>query len=173
VTSPSRATGDLAVERYKLARPALEQAVGAWREALAERPRSTRSARRRRTGTRRATRAWNRRAARERIASLEEDDVIFRLDGRLLRLTRVEANEIYGRLVELSEGWEKLRSQLDRRGGRQELDTSPGGSVPRDAARSQISASRRLRDDRRPLGARWSTARGCKRPPAQRGRLPA
>jgi hypothetical protein len=27
---------DLAVERYKLARPALEQAVGAWREAVAE-----------------------------------------------------------------------------------------------------------------------------------------
>lgn len=45
---------------------------------------------------------------------MDDDDVIFRLDGRLIRLTRVEASEIYGRLVELSEGWEKLRSQLTR-----------------------------------------------------------
>lgn len=53
-------------------------------------------------------------AAREKITSLDEDDVIFRLDGRLIRLTRVEANEIYGRLVELSEGSGKLGSQLTR-----------------------------------------------------------
>ena len=45
---------------------------------------------------------------------MDEDDVIFRLDGRLIRLARVEANEIYRRLVDLSEGSEKLRSQLTR-----------------------------------------------------------
>jgi hypothetical protein len=45
---------------------------------------------------------------------LEDDDVIFRLDGRLIRLTWAEANEIHGRLVVLNEGWEKLRSQLTR-----------------------------------------------------------
>ena len=45
---------------------------------------------------------------------MDGDDVIFRLDGRLIRLTRVDANEIYGRLVELSEGSEKLRAQLTR-----------------------------------------------------------
>jgi hypothetical protein len=43
---------------------------------------------------------------------LDAGDVIFRLDGRLIRLTSVEANEIHGRLVKLSEGREKLRSQL-------------------------------------------------------------
>ena len=48
------------------------------------------------------------------MTSLDEDDVIFRLDGRLIRLARVEANEIYRRLVDLSEGSEKLRSQLTR-----------------------------------------------------------
>jgi hypothetical protein len=44
---------------------------------------------------------------------LGDDDVIFRLDGRLIRLTRVDANEIYGRIVE-REGSEKLRAQLTR-----------------------------------------------------------
>ena len=43
---------------------------------------------------------------------MDGDDVIFRLDGRLIRLTSAEATEIHGRLVELTEGWEKFRSQL-------------------------------------------------------------
>jgi hypothetical protein len=82
---------------------------------------------------------------------LDDDDVIFRLDGRLIRLTRVEANETYGRLD---------AAHVDRPEPVGDVPLEVIGDMPRLTAASSARSARRGtgRFIRRP-----SRARACAR----------